>query len=159
MTMFISLATLMIVAAATLLAIPLLRRPKSLVTGADRGATNINIFRDQLAELEHEHQEGSLTDTDFEQAKSELQRRLLEDVRPEAEAGKEADRNEEPGAAGRAGVRGAGLDRRHRRDRLVAASGIDDHHALRSSRPDSLTHSLSASHVLGGGDGILCHHS
>lgn len=90
MTMFISLATLMIVAAATLLAIPLLRRPKSLVTGADRGATNINIFRDQLAELEHEHQEGSLTDTDFEQAKSELQRRLLEDVRPEAEAGKEA---------------------------------------------------------------------
>ena len=90
MTMFISLATLMIVAAAFLLAIPLLRRPKSMVTGADRGATNIAIFRDQLAELAHEHQEGSLTDADFEQAKSELQRRLLEDVRPEAEAGQEA---------------------------------------------------------------------
>ena len=90
MTLFISLATLMIVAAAILLATPLLRRPKSLVTGADRGATNITIFRDQLAELAHEHQEGSLTDADFEQAKSELQRRLLEDVRPESDAGQEA---------------------------------------------------------------------
>lgn len=90
MTTFISLATLMIVAAAILLAVPLLRRPKSMVTGADRGATNITIFRDQLAELAHEHREGSLTDADFEQAKSELQRRLLEDVRPDADAGQEA---------------------------------------------------------------------
>ena len=91
MTIFIALATLMTVAVAILLAIPLLRRPKSAtVTGVDRSTINLGIFRDQLAELEAEHNEGSLTAADFEQAKTELQRRLLEDVKPEALPGKES---------------------------------------------------------------------
>lgn len=90
MTTFISLATLMIVVAAALLAIPLLRRPRIAADIADRNATNLSIFRDQLAELEHERSEGSLTAADFEQARIELQRRLLEDVKPESTTGKEA---------------------------------------------------------------------
>jgi cytochrome c-type biogenesis protein CcmH len=90
MTTFISLATLMIVVAAALLAIPLLRRPRLAADAADRNATNLSIFRDQLADLEHEFSEGSLTAADFEQARIELQRRLLEDVKPDSAAGKEA---------------------------------------------------------------------
>jgi cytochrome c-type biogenesis protein CcmH len=91
MTTFIALATLMTVAAAILLAIPLLRRPKGATeAGVDRGAINLDIFRDQLAELEAERDEGSLTAADFEQARTELQRRLLEDVKPELLPGKES---------------------------------------------------------------------
>lgn len=84
MITFIALATLMLVAAAALLAIPLLRRPRGVAAGTDRSAANLAIFRDQLAELEHERAEDSLTADDFTQAKSELQRRLLEEVRPDA---------------------------------------------------------------------------
>lgn len=90
MTPFLALATLLIVVTAVLLAIPLLRRPKSADTGSERDAANLAIFRDQLAELEHERGEDSLTAADFEQAKTELQRRLLEEVKPGAPAGKQA---------------------------------------------------------------------
>lgn len=90
MTTFISLATLMIIVATALLAVPLLRTPRIAADTADRNATNLSIFRDQLAELEHERSEGSLTAADFEQARTELQRRLLEDVKPESTNSKEA---------------------------------------------------------------------
>lgn len=45
-----------------------------------RKAENLAIFRDQLAELEREKAEGTLLEADFQQARTELQRRLLEDV-------------------------------------------------------------------------------
>ena len=53
---------------------------------ADRKRTNLAIYRDQLAELEREHAEGSLATDDFEQARTELQRRMLEEVSPQDEA-------------------------------------------------------------------------
>ena len=80
MTQFALFAVLLIVVVAAFLIPPLwlgLRKPKA---GADRKAANLAIFRDQLAELEREQKEGTLADADFEQAKTELQRRLLEDV-------------------------------------------------------------------------------
>jgi cytochrome c-type biogenesis protein CcmH len=80
MTQFALFAVLLIVVVAAFLIPPLwlgLRQPKA---GADRKAANLAIFRDQLTELEREQKEGSLADADFEQAKTELQRRLLEDV-------------------------------------------------------------------------------
>lgn len=86
MTTFIALATLMLVAAVALLAVPLLRRPRAVTDNDDRQAANLSIFRDQFAELEREHREGSLADADFAQAKTELQRRLLEEVQPDAAA-------------------------------------------------------------------------
>lgn len=49
----------------------------------DGRAANLSIFRDQLSELERDHRDGSLADADFAQAKSELQRRLLDEVQPE----------------------------------------------------------------------------
>lgn len=86
MTQFAIFATLLIAVVAAFLLPPLwlgLRAPKA---SADRQAANLAIFRDQLGELEREQREGSLADADFEQAKRELQRRLLEEVEPETGA-------------------------------------------------------------------------
>ncbi len=82
MTQFALFATLIVVVTAAFILPPLwfgLRRPEAK---ADRKAANLAIFRDQLAELEREKAEGSLADADFEQAKQELQRRLLEEIEP-----------------------------------------------------------------------------
>ena len=85
MTGFILAATLLILVILTILLPPLLRAPKP-TRAVDRREANLGIFRDQLNELERDYREGSLAEADFEQAKSELQRRLLEEVQPEAVA-------------------------------------------------------------------------
>lgn len=90
MTTFLALATLLVVVTAVLLAVPLLRRPRPAETATDRDAANLAIFRDQLAELERERDEGSLSAAAFAQAKSELQRRLLEEVKPAERTGRES---------------------------------------------------------------------
>ena len=85
MTQFAIFATLLILVVAAFVLPPLwlgLRAPKSL---ADRKTANLAILRDQLAELEREKNEGSLANSDFDQAKRELQRRLLEEVEPAAD--------------------------------------------------------------------------
>ena len=77
MTQFALFATLLVVVTAAFILPPLwlgLRRPKAK---ADRKAANLAIFRDQLAELEREKADGSLLAADFEQARQELQKRLL----------------------------------------------------------------------------------
>jgi cytochrome c-type biogenesis protein CcmH len=82
MTQFAIFATLLIVVVAAFILPPLwlgLRAPKPR---AERKEANLAIFRDQLGELEREAGEGSLATADFEQAKRELQRRLLEEVEP-----------------------------------------------------------------------------
>lgn len=57
---------------------PLLRaQPR---TGADRQQANVAIYRDQLAELDKERAAGTLADGDYQQAKEELESRLLEEV-------------------------------------------------------------------------------
>lgn len=90
MTQFLIFAALLIGAAVLIMALPLLRRaarPADLAAqAAGRRAANLAILRDQLAELDNERKEGTLSDTDFAQAKDELQRRLLE----ETEAGEPA---------------------------------------------------------------------
>ncbi|MER2515998.1 c-type cytochrome biogenesis protein CcmI [Candidatus Accumulibacter phosphatis] len=85
MTSFILFAALLIVAVIAILLPPLLRAPKPS-TGADHREANLAIFRDQLAELERERENGSLALADFEQAQNELQRRLLDEVQPAASA-------------------------------------------------------------------------
>lgn len=90
MTQFLIFAALLIGAAVLIMALPLLRRaarPADLAAqAAERRAANLAILRDQLAELDNERKEGTLSDADFAQAKDELQRRLLE----ETEAGEAA---------------------------------------------------------------------
>jgi len=80
MTQFAIFSTLLIVVVAAFILPPLwlgLRAPKPQT---DRKEANLAIFRDQLNELASEKAEGSLADADFEQARGELQRRLLEEV-------------------------------------------------------------------------------
>jgi len=78
MTGFILIAALLIVVALLILLLPFLRRRAA--GRADRNATNLAIFRDQFAELEREQAEGMLSGKDFEQAKLELEKRLLEET-------------------------------------------------------------------------------
>lgn len=89
MTQFVIYATLLIVVVAAFLLPPLWLGLRRNDTKASRKEANLAVFRDQLSELEREKTEGTLADADFDQARRELQRRLLEEVAPEAEeAGK-----------------------------------------------------------------------
>ncbi|MCC2866367.1 MAG: c-type cytochrome biogenesis protein CcmI [Candidatus Accumulibacter phosphatis] len=83
MTAFLIAAALLVIAVIALLLPPLLRTPR-FSGSTDQSEANLAIFRDQLAELERERREGSLAEADFAQAKSELQRRLLEEVPAQA---------------------------------------------------------------------------
>lgn len=92
MTQFAIFAALLIGVVVAFLLPPLwlgLRTPQAK---ADRKEANLSIFRDQLAELESEKAEGSLAEADFEQARRELQRRLLEEVEPPAADAQAASR-------------------------------------------------------------------
>lgn len=80
---FIVAAALLLVAVLAIILPPLWRAPRA-TSAVDRREANLEIFRDQLGELERDRSEGSLAPADFIQAKSELQRRLLEEVQPEA---------------------------------------------------------------------------
>jgi cytochrome c-type biogenesis protein CcmH len=86
MTQFAIFATLLVIVAAVFILPPLWLGLRPSACKADRKQANLAIFRDQLAELEREKSEGSLAESDFEQAKRELQRRLLEEVEPDTGA-------------------------------------------------------------------------
>ncbi|SBT04213.1 Cytochrome c-type biogenesis protein CcmI [Candidatus Propionivibrio aalborgensis] len=81
-TGFILASALLVLVVLGILLLPLWRTPKPAKT-VNRGEANLDIFRDQMRELERDHDEGILTDADLKQAKSELQRRLLDEVHPE----------------------------------------------------------------------------
>lgn len=57
---------------------PLAREPHG--RGAAEAATNAAILKDQFAELERDHATGTIATPEYEQAKVELKRRLLEDT-------------------------------------------------------------------------------
>ncbi|NTV68811.1 MAG: c-type cytochrome biogenesis protein CcmI [Azonexaceae bacterium] len=83
MNQFAVFAILLIVVVSAFILPPLWLGLRS-TSKADRKEANLAIFRDQLAELTREKSEGSLAEADFEQARHELQRRLLEEVEPAA---------------------------------------------------------------------------
>jgi cytochrome c-type biogenesis protein CcmH len=83
MTQFALIATLLLVAVTALILPPLWLGRQKNTPLAERKEANLIIFRDQLAELERERTEGTLAEKDFEQAKNELQRRLLEELEVE----------------------------------------------------------------------------
>ena len=86
---FLIAAALLALLALAWLLRPLLRRTPA-GQSASRQALNTTIYRDQLAELERDRSAGSIAEADFEQARVELQRRLLQDA---------AVADEEPAAA------------------------------------------------------------
>jgi len=65
---------------ALLFVIPTLLRKKYQHAGLARNTTNVNIYRDQLAELDNDLLSDILTREQYEQSKRELQHRMLEDI-------------------------------------------------------------------------------
>ncbi|MFT3962399.1 c-type cytochrome biogenesis protein CcmI [Propionivibrio sp.] len=80
-TGFLLAAGLLLLAVLAILLRPLLRKDAA-TSAVDRRQANLDILRDELRELERSRAEGSLNESDFEQARRELQRRLLEEVEP-----------------------------------------------------------------------------
>lgn len=79
MTAFVIIAVVMVAAAAGWVLWPLLR-PSDL-RSVEHAAANVSIFRDQFADLDTDLARGTLSADQHAEAKFELQRRLLEDVR------------------------------------------------------------------------------
>lgn len=85
MIAFWLVAALFIAVALALVLPPLLRGGGSTGRG-ERDAANIQLYRDELADLEREHAAGTLAAQEYREAKEEIERRLLEDVAPAAPA-------------------------------------------------------------------------
>lgn len=83
MTLFAIFAALLLALVAAFILPPLWLGIRSNDQMANRKVANLAIFRDQLAELERENNAGTLAESEYESARLELQRRLLEEVEPE----------------------------------------------------------------------------
>jgi len=79
MTTFLIVAALVVAASLALLARPWWWRRHEMDVHSRR-ALNTAIYGDQLAEVERDRTSGELSDTDYQEARNELQRRLLEDA-------------------------------------------------------------------------------
>lgn len=84
MTGFVVGVILLVLFTITLVTWPLLRNRRGASTDFSRSQLNATIYRDQMAELERDRDEGALSTSDYEVARAELQRRLLEDTAGEA---------------------------------------------------------------------------
>lgn len=74
---FVAAAFFLLVAAVAIVLWPLLRRSNAQVVGRDQ--SNLDIHRDQFSELEKDLEAGTLGADRYEQAKKELERRVLEE--------------------------------------------------------------------------------
>ena len=98
MIMFSMVAALLVAAALLFIVPPLWRRRDGV--GVQRDRSNLEIYKDQLLELEADLNNGILSQEQFEQGQLELERRLLEDVTPETNQKLvQDDRGEGRGAA------------------------------------------------------------
>lgn len=77
MTAFWIAAVLLAAAALALVLRPMLLSPRR---GASRRDLNVSVYRDQLRELDADLRAGTLAQADYERSRSEIERRLLEDV-------------------------------------------------------------------------------
>jgi cytochrome c-type biogenesis protein CcmH len=82
MTTFAIAAALLLATVVVLLLLPLWRGTRAPAAPPVQRSVNLAILRDQLAEIEREHAEGTLTPGEYDETKSELQRRLLDEVGP-----------------------------------------------------------------------------
>jgi cytochrome c-type biogenesis protein CcmH len=74
------LLALLLLAGVLLLILPPLLRQRAASAGASRDAMNAAVYRDQLRELEADVASGTLSREGYEEARGEIERRLLEDV-------------------------------------------------------------------------------
>lgn len=87
-------STLIVAAVCAFLFLPLWSGGRRRATADQRQAANIAVLRDQLADLERDRREGTLAEADFVTARDELQRRLLEEVKPAGDDDSAAVRSE-----------------------------------------------------------------
>ncbi|HEY5291653.1 MAG TPA: c-type cytochrome biogenesis protein CcmI, partial [Burkholderiales bacterium] len=80
MTLFWVIAALLVCLALAFLLTPLVRNRVASGGGASRAAANLAVFRDQLAELDADLAAGSIDREQWEVARGDLQRGLLEAV-------------------------------------------------------------------------------
>jgi cytochrome c-type biogenesis protein CcmH len=81
MTLFWILAAVLIAGALLFVLPPLIRQSRNAGVAADpNNALNIAVYRDQQRELEADRSAGTLNDEQYERARLELERRLLDDV-------------------------------------------------------------------------------
>jgi cytochrome c-type biogenesis protein CcmH len=97
-TAFLSIAVLLTAVALAWVLPPLLRR-RPPGAGVERADSNVILLREQLAELDADLASGTLSADKYAQARSELERRVLE----------ESDGGPGPAAGGRARARGAAI--------------------------------------------------
>ena len=94
MTLFWVYAALLSAAALAFLVVPLLRNRARAGAPVSRVASNLTVFRDQLAELDADLAAGTIGREQWEAARADLQRGLLEDVAaPAASAAAPATRS------------------------------------------------------------------
>lgn len=79
MSIFLSIAGLMVAVALAWLLPTLLKRQRS-VSATTEAASNLSILRDQLAELERDLARGTLSQADYQQARDDFDRRVLEEL-------------------------------------------------------------------------------
>jgi cytochrome c-type biogenesis protein CcmH len=80
MTIFLIICALLVLVALLFVVLPLWRHSTSS-NAVLRNAANLEIFRDQIAEMDADLQNGLLTAELYEQGKRELQSRLLDEVK------------------------------------------------------------------------------
>ncbi len=78
MIVFAGAAFLLLVVAVVIVLWPLLKRSNSRAVG--RHVSNLDIHRDQFSELDNDLEAGTLGADRYEQAKTELERRVLEEA-------------------------------------------------------------------------------
>jgi cytochrome c-type biogenesis protein CcmH len=81
-TAFIAIAAVMVVIALAWLLWPLLRTSQRATV--ERHVANATIYRDQFADLDADLKRGSISEVQYKEAKSELERRLLDEARADA---------------------------------------------------------------------------
>jgi cytochrome c-type biogenesis protein CcmH len=84
MTTFLIIAAALALIAPLFVAVPLVRRWQAAVPHGPAPELKLSVYRDQLAELVEDRRGGRLGDDEFEQARGELERRLVEEM-PEGE--------------------------------------------------------------------------
>jgi len=89
MTGFAVAAGILVIVALVWLIVPLMRAGRAPAIG--RGAANVAILRDQLAELDSDLRAGTLSQSQYDQARDEIERRVLEESRQEGETGPASD--------------------------------------------------------------------
>jgi cytochrome c-type biogenesis protein CcmH len=80
MTMFWSLAAVMILIALLFILPALFRTGKTAASGIDHDTLNVGVIRSQLAELEADLQTGRLSEDQYAAARSDLEQELLNDL-------------------------------------------------------------------------------